>query len=52
MDDVVISWNIFADHYNRFSTTTDQAQVLASQIYKPQFYIRIGNDFSYYPFQN
>ena len=29
MDDVVISWNIFADHYNRFSTTTDEAQVLA-----------------------
>ncbi|MEC8090466.1 MAG: hypothetical protein VX027_04665 [Bacteroidota bacterium] len=35
MDDVVISWNIFADHYNRFSTTADQAQVLASQIDKP-----------------
>lgn len=29
LDDVVISWNIFADHYNRFSTTTDEAQVLA-----------------------
>ena len=29
MDNVVISWNIFADHYIRFSTTTDQAQVLA-----------------------
>lgn len=35
MDDVVISWNIFADHYNRFSTTPDQAQVLAPQIDKP-----------------
>ena len=35
MDDVVISWNIFADHYNRFSTTADQAQVLAPQIDKP-----------------
>ena len=35
MDDVVISWNIFADHYNRFSTTGDQAQVLAPQIDKP-----------------
>ena len=35
MDDVVISWNIFADHFNRFSTTTGQAQVLAPQIYKP-----------------
>ena len=29
LDNVVISWNIFADHYNRFSTTTDEAQVLA-----------------------
>ena len=29
MDDVVISWNIFADHYNRFSTAADEAQVLA-----------------------
>ena len=35
MDDVVISWNIFADHYNRFSTTVDQAQALAPQIDKP-----------------
>ena len=35
MDDVVISWNIFADHYNRFSTTSDEAQVLAPQIDKP-----------------
>ena len=35
MDDVVISWNIFADHYNRFSTTADEAQVLAPQIDKP-----------------
>ena len=35
MGDVVISWNIFADHYNRFSTTADQAQVLAPQIDKP-----------------
>ncbi|MED5362641.1 MAG: hypothetical protein VX790_00480 [Bacteroidota bacterium] len=35
MDDVVISWNIFADHFIRFSTTTVQAQVLAPQIYKP-----------------
>jgi|OM-RGC.v1.020715721 hypothetical protein len=35
MDDVVISWNIFADHYNRFSTTVDQTQVLAPQIDKP-----------------
>ena len=34
MDDVVISWNIFADHYNRFSTTVDEAQVLAPQIDK------------------
>lgn len=35
MDDVVISWNIFADHYNHFSTTEAQAQVLAPQIDKP-----------------
>lgn len=36
MDDVVISWNIFANHYNRFSTTADKAQVLAPQIDKPR----------------
>ena len=35
MDDVVISWNIFADHYNCFSTTVDQAQALVPQIDKP-----------------
>ena len=50
MDDVVISWNIFADHFIRFSTTTGQAQVLAPQIYKPPILYMIGNDFSYYSF--
>ena len=29
MDDVIIAWNIFADHYNRIAKELDQDQVLA-----------------------
>ena len=35
MDDVIIAWNVFADHYNRIAKELDQDQVSAQKKYTP-----------------